>query len=281
MSDNNPIAIFDSGLGGLSIYMPIRQALPDENLLYVADTAHLPYGNKPVDYVKARALAIGEFFTINDAKAIVVACNTATAAAIDKLRERFHVPVIGIEPAVKPASLATKSGVVGVLATEGTLKSGKFSELVSQFGQDTMVLVQPCEGWVECVERGDLDSEQAEALVRRHVEPLLARGADYLVLGCTHYPFLASLIRRVIGDDVELIDPGQAVVRQLLAKLDEYGLRTDVKQKGEDTFYSTGSALEAMKVTQHLLGRQVVIKRLPSVFSSGAGLFGRRHVLGT
>jgi glutamate racemase len=210
-----PIGIFDSGVGGISVLREIRALLPAENLVYYADSGHCPYGGKPREQIVARACAITERLLERGAKLVVVACNTATIAAVEHLRATYPIPLVGMEPAVKPAAAATRSGVVGVLATGAALAGEKFHHLVAAHARDVRVITQPCPGLVEQVEAGALDTPQTRALVARYVEPLLAQGADVLVLGCTHYPFLRPLIAALAGPGVNLLDTGAAVARQV------------------------------------------------------------------
>ncbi|MDF9391939.1 MULTISPECIES: glutamate racemase [Methylococcus] len=267
--NDHPIGVFDSGVGGLSVLREIRAALPCENLLYVADSGHLPYGSKPAAYIERRALAVGRFLLGRGAKAIVVACNTATAAAIAVLRAEFSVPVIGMEPGIKPAVALSKSRVVGVLATEGTLNSARFRELVGRTGQRVEVIAQACPGWVEQVERGELTSPATRDLVRRYTGPALERGADTLVLGCTHYPFLAGLIAEIAGPEVCIVETGSAVARQLRRRLEAEGLLTRRTSPGAEAFWSSGPE----EVTSHAVavlwpGSQGV-QPLPAGFAAG------------
>jgi glutamate racemase len=222
-----PIGIFDSGVGGLSILRHVRAHLPHEHLVYVADSGFAPYGDKPESVVAERSLAIARFLVDRGAKAIVVACNTATGAAVRLLRERLpEIPIVGVEPGLKPAAAITKRGTVGVLATERTLASEKFLLLRDQIARDTgaRFLLQPCSGLVDQIEQGELASPAIVAMLRRYVMPLLEGGADTLVLGCTHYPLVQASIERVIRDsgagDVALVDTGDAVARQLARLLD-------------------------------------------------------------
>jgi glutamate racemase len=194
MLQSDPIGVFDSGVGGLTVLREIRRELPQEALLYVADSGHAPYGDKPHQAIIARSLAISEFLIGQGAKAIVVACNTATAAAVSELRARYSLPIVAMEPAVKPAVARTRSGVVGVLATSQTAASHRFVQLLGRFNVGAEVLVQPCPGLVERIEAGDLDGGTTRALVADYLTPLLEQGADTLVLGCTHYPILTPLI---------------------------------------------------------------------------------------
>ncbi len=217
MTDALPIGIFDSGVGGLTVAREIRRVLPDARLVYVGDSIHIPYGQRPDDDVRALSLAIARFLTERcGCGAVVIACNTATSAAAESLRAALPVPVIGMEPGVKPAARATRTGKIGVLATAGTLSGPRFATLVSRFADGIEVLTQPCPGWVEAIEAGDLTSERTRTLVAERVEPLLARGVDTLVLGCTHYPLLRPMIQAVAGPDICLIDTEAAVARQVL-----------------------------------------------------------------
>jgi len=211
-----PVAVFDSGVGGLSVLNEIQALLPNESLLYVADCGHIPYGEKSPEYIRQRCAVISEFFREQGAKALVIACNTATVAGAADLRQRYpDWPLVGMEPAVKPAAAATRSGVVGVLATTGTLQSAKFAALLDRFANDVRVVTQPCPGLVEMIEGGDLHSEALRQLLRSYVDPLLAAGCDTIILGCTHYPFLKPLLLEMIPASISLIDTGAAVARQL------------------------------------------------------------------
>jgi glutamate racemase len=217
-----PIGVFDSGVGGLSVLGEINCLLPDESLLYVADCGNIPYGEKSPAFIRQRCLQVAEFFRGQGAKALVLACNTATVAAVADLRERYPTwPIVGMEPAVKPAAAATRSGVVGVLATTGTLQSAKFAALLDRFANDVQVITQPCPGLVELIEAGDLHSPALRELLRGYVEPLLAAGSDTLILGCTHYPFLKPLLHEMVPASVILIDTGAAVARQLQRLLEQ------------------------------------------------------------
>ncbi|MBQ0096592.1 MAG: glutamate racemase [Bacteroidales bacterium] len=208
--------IFDSGFGGLSVLKEIVRLLPGESYLYYADSAHCPYGEKTREYVIDRALAISHLLMERGADIIVVACNTATAAAIRTLRATWpDFPFVGMEPAVKPAALHTHSGVIGILATAGTLKGSNYLDLREKYSDKVRVVEHVGQGFVELVEKGILDGPEAEATVRASVTPLLDAGADTIVLGCTHYPFLEPVIRRVAGPDVEIINPAPAVARQV------------------------------------------------------------------
>ncbi|GLK89258.1 glutamate racemase [Pseudomonas turukhanskensis] len=228
MNKSAPIGVFDSGVGGLSVLLEIQRLLPNETLLYVADSGHVPYGEKTPEFIRQRSTVITEFLLEQGVKALVVACNTATAAGINELRAAYpQLPIIGMEPAVKPAAAATRSGVVGVLATTGTLQSAKFAALLDRFASDVRVITRPCPGLVELIEAGQLHSDVTRELLRGYVEPLLAEGCDTLILGCTHYPFIKPLLLELVPPSVSLIDTGMAVARQLQRLLGERGLLAD------------------------------------------------------
>lgn len=230
MSDNGPIGVFDSGVGGLSVLREIRARLPHESLLYVADSGHVPYGEKSPEFIRERCRAIAGFLLEQGAKALVLACNTATAAGVADLREQYpQLPLIGMEPAVKPAARATRSGVVGVLATTGTLKSAKFAALLDRFASDVRVITQPCPGLVERIEAGELATAGTRALLESLVRPLIEQGCDTLILGCTHYPFVKPLLREMLPPEVALVDTGAAVARHLETLLAASGQLSDGK----------------------------------------------------
>ncbi|HWH87838.1 MAG TPA: glutamate racemase [Pseudomonas sp.] len=220
-----PIGVFDSGVGGLSVLAEIQRLLPNESLLYLGDCGHIPYGEKTPEFIRQRCSVMAGFFREQGAKALVLACNTATVAGVADLRRDFpDWPIVGMEPAVKPAAAATRSGVVGVLATTGTLQSAKFAALLDRFAADVKVITQPCPGLVELIENGDLHSPELRTLLQGYVTPLLAQRCDTIILGCTHYPFLKPLLRSMIGTDISLIDTGAAVARQLQRLLGERDL---------------------------------------------------------
>ncbi len=257
------IGIFDSGVGGLSVLRHIRAALPAAQLIYVADSGHVPYGDKTPDYIEARALALTDFLIGHGADAIVIACNTATAAAAATLRAHYSLPIIGMEPAVKPAVAATRSGVVGVLATVGTLESARFAALLEKYAGGVEIVTQGCPGLVECVERGELDSAATRQLVAQYTAPLLQKNADTLILGCTHYPFLAPLIREVVGEEITLIDTGAAVARELQRRV-AGELPAFAPAQGIEEFWSSGDTAEARRIISQLWHREITVQSLPS-----------------
>lgn len=240
MMNSSPIGIFDSGLGGLSVYKAIRELLPEERVIYVADSGNCPYGNKLPEQIQLRSEIITNFLLSKDCKIIVVACNTATAHAIAFLRQKFDIPFIGMEPAIKPAAIKTKSGVLGVLATRGTFNGNHFKNTLDKYAKGVESLIQPGDGLVELVESGKEASNEAVELVRKYVQPMLDKGADCIVLGCTHYPFLLPVIKSITGNQVEIIDPAPAVARQTKFILEESGLLAVDQRLTENEFYTTG-----------------------------------------
>lgn len=227
------IGIFDSGIGGLSVFREIRKVLPEQSYVYYSDNAHCPYGEKTREYIIDRASAITRFLLEKGCEIIVVACNTATAAAIATLREEFPVKFIGMEPAIKPAAQATKTGVVGVLATAGTLKATKYIDTRARWAQNVRIVEHIGQGFVELVEKGITTGHEADSTVRTSLMPLLDAGADMIVLGCTHYPFLSETISKVASEayperNIEIIDPAPAVARHLIEVMTEEGISEKV-----------------------------------------------------
>ena len=221
MSTNHggAIGVFDSGVGGLSVLRAIRRALPFEPLIYVADSAHAPYGDREAAHVHRRASLIIERLVDDGVRAIVVACNTASVIAVESLRARHAVPIVAMEPAIKPAVLQSRSGVIGVLATRRTIDSAAVARLCALHAGDVRVMLQPCPGLVERIEAGDVDGPVVRLLLATHLSPLLDTGADVLVLGCTHYPFLAPLLSELLPSHVALVDPADAVAAQLCRRI--------------------------------------------------------------
>lgn len=247
----------------------IRRELPFEDLIYVADSGYAPYGDRPEKYVRDRAIAIMEFLRSRDAKAVVVACNTATGVAVDALRARYLVPIVAIEPAVKPAAAQTRSRVVGVLATTQTLAGQKFARLVTTHAGDVEVLTQACPGLVEHVEAGDLWSGSTRALVEQYLRPVLDRGADTIVLGCTHYPFVRETIHEVAGPEVTVIDSAGPVARELRRRLQAAELLAPESRPGTESFWTSGSPDRVRSVIAQLWGRDVDVRALPQGAEGG------------
>jgi glutamate racemase len=265
-SGDRPIGVFDSGVGGLSVLKEIRRELPDEQLLYVADSGFAPYGDRESDFILRRSDALVRFLVAADAKAVVVACNTATGVAVEALRQRYALPIVAIEPAIKPAAAATRSGVVGVLATTATLASARFASLLDRHGSSVRVVVQPCPGLVEQVESGDLTGPQSKMLVDRYVSELVRQGADTLVIGCTHYSFLTALIRSAAGEGVTLIDPAAPVARELRRQLETGALQRVTRGPATEEFWSSGPLDQASRVFAQMWNASVSVQSLPSEF---------------
>lgn len=225
--NNNPIGVYDSGFGGLSVWRELHRALPRESLIYLGDGKNCPYGSRPAAEIRTLAERAVRELVERGCKMVVVACNTATAAAIEHLRSTFtELPIVGLEPAVKPACAMTRTKVVGVVATERSLQGEKFLSTLARYGEGVEVVKAVGRGFVEAVEQDREDEPATEAMVRGVLEPIIARGADVIVLGCTHYPFLKDAIRRVVGDRaVEVIDSGEAVEKRVESLLDRYDLR--------------------------------------------------------
>ena len=251
------IGVFDSGVGGLSILDEALQQLPHHNYIYFADSANAPYGDKPPQWIAERSLQICRYLMEQDCSAIVVACNTATAEAIATIRSTLDIPIIGVEPGIKPAAMQSQNGIVGVLATEATLNSDKFNALLATLPEHCQFIKQAGAGLVPLIEAGLIETPEMQALLRSHLKPILDQGADTLVLGCTHYPFLKKMIRAVVGDSMTLIDTSDAVVRQLLRQIHQQGLIVSSKHSPTLSLLSTANAdiLEAM--AERLLHRDL------------------------
>ena len=253
------IGIFDSGIGGLSVFREIRKLLPEERYIYYSDNAHCPYGEKTREHIVARARAITDFLLAEGAEIIVVACNTATAAAISTLRSEYpDVKFIGMEPAIKPAALSTRTGVIGVLATAGTLKADKYLLNRGKWADNVRIVEHVGQGFVELVESGKTDGKEAEDIVRESLRPLLDEGADRIVLGCTHYPFLIETIRKVAGNlypdrGTEIIDPAPAVARHLAEVMSEEGILSGSSSGYSMELHASGDDSCLKKTYENLL----------------------------
>ena len=224
MNNRGPIGVFDSGVGGTSIWREIQSLMPYEDTLYLADSANAPYGKKSAAAIRDLCVKNTDLLLEKGAKIIVVACNTATTNAIDYLRANYDLPFIGIEPAIKPAALYSKTGAIGILATKGTLTSALFEKTAQTYTQNINTIRQDGEGLVPLVEKGELDSAELMTLLRQYLNPMLKQNIDHLVLGCTHYPYLIPAITKIVGKDVQIIDSGEAVARQTKAILTQNNL---------------------------------------------------------
>jgi glutamate racemase len=239
--DDRPIGIFDSGIGGLTVASVIRQALPSERLFYFGDTAHMPYGQRHLDEVRKFSFGIVDALRRKDCKMVVIACNTASAAALSALREAYPGYLfVGMEPAVKPAVEHTRTGTVGVIATTATFQSELYASVVERFAQDVQVLHQPCPGLVKQIEAGELDTPLTEEMLRGWLQPMLDKHIDALVLGCTHYPIVRPLIERIVGPGVRIVDPAPAIARQVQRLLESKALTATPASNGSLTCWTSG-----------------------------------------
>ncbi|MFO7625138.1 MAG: glutamate racemase [Anaerolineales bacterium] len=263
-----PIGIFDSGVGGLSVLKAIRQQLPHEKIIFIADQTHVPYGPRPLEEVRAYSEAITRFLLGEGAKVIVVACNTASAAALLWLRQTFpEVPFVGMEPALKPAAETTQSGVVGVLATPATFQGALYASVVERFAQGVKVLQHTCPGLVAQIEAGRMVGPEARAILEAALQPMLAQSIDTIVLGCTHYPFVIPLIEEITGPTVRVIDPAPAVARQTRRVLEARGvtnprLETNLNNKPDPIYYTTGQPELLSQLLPILLGETGQVSQL-------------------
>lgn len=271
---SGPIGVFDSGVGGLTVLKHLCAQMPHETMVYVADSKFAPYGQRSALEIVSRTRSITQFLLDQGAKAIVMACNTATAAAAQTLRMEFDVPIIGMEPAVKPAVAVTQTGVIGVLATSGTLKSAQFAALLEHYSHGVTVVTQAGIGLVECIEQGQANSADARALLSTYLLPILQANADTLVLGCTHYPFLSALIEALIPElqarhqlprhAITIIDTGRAVAQHAERRLGELHLLSKHSRQGEVRFWSSDNPLHASHVISQLWGQECTVSPLPT-----------------
>lgn len=260
---SNPIGIFDSGVGGLSVLKAIRAQLPDEEIVYVGDQKHVPYGPRPLEEVRAFSEEITRFLLAHGAKLIVVACNSASAAALPYLRQTFpDVGFVGMEPAVKPAVKQTRSGVVGVLATAATFQGAAYASVLERFAGDVTVLEHTCPGLVTQIEKGALDAPETETILREALQPMLIQGIDTVVLGCSHYPFVIPLIQRIAGEGVWVIDPAPSVARYVAHLLDAGGLRREDGAGTSVKYYSTAEDASLETLLPVLVGERGEVHRL-------------------
>jgi glutamate racemase len=236
-----PIGIFDSGIGGTSVWKAIHMLLPNENTIYIADSKYAPYGPKGKDRITELSIKNTEFLIKKGCKLIVVACNTATTNAVDYLRQTYNIPFIGIEPAIKPAALHTKTNAVGILATKGTLSSALFSKTSNVFANNITVIEQVGDGIVQLIENGKLHTNEIKSLLKIYLQPMLDANIDYLVLGCTHYPYLIPLLLGLLPKHVKIIDSGEAVARQTKTILEQHNLLNVELLKPKLEFYTNGN----------------------------------------
>jgi len=257
----SPIGVFDSGVGGLSVLRAIRALMPEEDVIYLGDQGHVPYGPRPMAQIQRFSEAITRFLLGQGAKIIVVACNTASAAALHYLRAQFpNVPFVGMEPAVKPAAEHTQSGVVGVLATPATFQGALYASVVERFASGVVLLQHTCPGLVNQIEKGDLNGPQTRAILEEALLPMLAQGIDTVVLGCTHYPFVIPLIEEIVGENVRVIDPAPAVARQVRRVLEAKGVKRPGGEKGSVRVFTSGAVSDLQSLLPRLLGEEALIE---------------------
>jgi len=262
-SPSAPVGIFDSGVGGLSVLREVRRQLPNEALVFLADQAHVPYGPRPLAEVREFSTALTRYLLSQGAKLVVVACNTASAAALHHLRQAFpDTPFVGMEPAVKPAAETTHSGAVGVLATQATFQGALYASVLERFAQGVRVLQDTCPGLVAQIEVGNLNGADTRAILEKALQPMLAQGIDTVVLGCTHYPFVIPLIEEIAGARVRVIDPAPAVARQVGRVLDQHALQNPTGQPGSVRYLTTGDPVKLRALLPFLTGGEAPAERI-------------------
>lgn len=258
-----PIGIFDSGVGGLSVLRAIRKQMPEESVIYFGDQAHIPYGPRPMEQIRNFSEAITMFLLEHNAKLVVVACNTASAAALKYLREKFpNVHFVGMEPAVKPAAEQTHTGKVGVLATPATFQGALYASVVERFANGVELLQDTCPGLVQEIEQGHLDGGETRQILESALVPMLARNIDTVVMGCTHYPFVIPLVQEIVGENVRVIDPAPAVAKQVRRMLEASGSKHQSADRGDVKFYTSGDPEELGSLLPVLLGELGKIEKV-------------------
>jgi glutamate racemase len=259
----SPIGIFDSGVGGISVLRAIREQMPEESILYFGDQGHIPYGPRPMQQIRDFSEAITRFLLEHGAKIIVVACNTASAAALKYLREKFpDIQFVGMEPAVKPAAERTQTGRVGVLATPATFQGALYASVVERFANGVDLFQSTCPGLVQQIEQGNLNGEETRKILQNALLPMLEENIDTIVLGCTHYPFVIPLIQKIVGESVRVIDPAPAVAKQTERLLDVRGSRTKSGSKGDVRFYTSGDPDALKSLLRTLFGESGDVQRV-------------------
>src|SRR5688572_14204349 len=270
---NLPIGVFDSGVGGISVLRAIREQMPEEPAIYFGDQGHVPYGSRSMEQIQHLSEAITRFLLAQGAKIIVVACNTASAAALKYLREKFpDIPFVGMEPAVKPAAEHTQTGKVGVLATPATFQGALYASVVERFANGVELLQNTCPGLVQEIERGNLSGEETRRILEDALLPMLEKNIDTVVLGCTHYPFVIPLIQQIVGANVRVIDPAPAIARQTERLLNAKGLQNNFQRKGELQVFTSGDLKTVQSVSLKLLNADLEVK---------PALWQNNRVLGT
>lgn len=262
-NSKNPIGVFDSGVGGLSVLRAIREQMPEESVIYFGDQGHVPYGPRSLQQVRDFSEGITRWLLSKDAKIIVVACNAASAAALTYLRQTFpNISFVGMEPAVKPAAEHTETGVVGVLATPATFQGALYASVVERFANGVQLLQNTCPGLVQQIETGDLEGPETRRILEEALTPMLEKNIDTVVLGCTHYPFVIPLVQRIAGEKVRVIDPAPAAARQAKRLLEAEGKKSPAGTRGEVRFYTSGDAKFVQSLLPKLLGEQGAVETL-------------------
>jgi glutamate racemase len=263
IQSKSPIGIFDSGVGGISVLRAIREQMPEESVIYFGDQGHIPYGPRPMEQIRNFSEAITKFLLEKNAKVIVVACNTASAAALKYLREKFpDVQFVGMEPAVKPAAEHTQTGNVGVLATPATFQGALYASVVERFANGVELFQNTCPGLVQQIEQGHLNGEETRRILEDALQPMRQKNIDTVVLGCTHYPFVIPLIQQIVGDNVRVIDPAPAVAKQAGRLLEAREMRTRSESNGDVKFYTTGNSAELKALLPKLFGKSAEVERV-------------------
>ena len=264
LNNDSPLGIFDSGVGGLSVLRAIREQMPNESVIYFGDQGHVPYGSRSIEQIQSFSEGITNFLLEQNAKIIVVACNTASAAALKYLREKFpDVQFVGMEPAVKPAAEHTQTGKVGVLATPATFQGALYASVVERFASGVELLQSTCPGLVQEIEQGNLNGEETRKILENALLPMLEKNIDTVVLGCTHYPFVIPLIQRIVGDArrVRVIDPAPSVARQAGRLLEAGRMRSQAQSNGDVKFYTSGDPTVLKSMLPILLGESGEVSR--------------------
>jgi glutamate racemase len=265
----SPIGIFDSGIGGISVLRAIREHMPKESVLYFGDQGHIPYGSRPMEQIRSFSEAITKFLLEQNAKIIILACNTASAAALKYLRGMFpDVQFVGMEPAVKPAAERTQTGKVGVLATPATFQGALYASVVERFANGVELIQNTCPGLVQKIEHGNLDGEKTRRILEDALLPMIEKDIDTVVLGCTHYPFVIPLIQQIVGDKVRVIDPAPAVARQAGRLLEAGGMRSQSSTRGNVKFFTSGDPNVFKSMLQKLLGEEGEVEKVKWVGDS-------------
>jgi glutamate racemase len=263
----DPIGVFDSGVGGLSVLHALQERMSNEDIIYLGDQEHVPYGARPMEEIQKFSVGIVRFLLKQGAKIIVVACNTASAAALVHMRQTFpDVQIVGMEPAVKPAAEATKTGKVGVLATPATFQGALYASVVERFGAGVQLFQNTCAGLVSQIEKGELDTKATREILENALIPMLEKNIDTVVLGCTHYPFVIPLIQEIVGKGVRVIDPAPAIARQTEHLLDAHNIRSNSDQQGHVQIFTSGDPEAVRAVSFKLLNSDLEV--LPVVWEN-------------